>query len=347
MIGINVPIPVPMAYYSFGGWKDSLFGQLHMHGPEGVMTASTAGQDGRNRLRLGTAPDSWGVWFPDDPQQVHWSQFLDEVVQAGYQWIELGPYGYLPTDPKQLREELGSRGLSLSGGAVFAGLHRGVEAFEQAVHECRQEAELLTALGAEYLVLLPELYSDGSRLTQPTELDDDQWRTMTTGMSRLAKGLYEENGVKLVFHPHADSHVETQAQVERFLDDTDPEFVNLCLDTGHISYRRGDNLELIRKYPERVTYVHLKQVDPAVIDRVEAENLTLGDAVPLGAMVEPPLGIPEMPPVVAALAALDADIFAIVEQDMYPCAPDVPLPIATRTQRYFGGCGLGAGRTRP
>ncbi len=36
MIGINVPIPVPMAYYSFGGWKDSLFGDKHVHGPEGV-----------------------------------------------------------------------------------------------------------------------------------------------------------------------------------------------------------------------------------------------------------------------------------------------------------------------
>lgn len=36
MIGVNVPVPVPMAYYSFGGWKDSLFGERHIHGPEGV-----------------------------------------------------------------------------------------------------------------------------------------------------------------------------------------------------------------------------------------------------------------------------------------------------------------------
>ncbi|WP_433227117.1 CoA-acylating methylmalonate-semialdehyde dehydrogenase [Microtetraspora malaysiensis] len=36
MIGVNVPIPVPMAFYSFGGWKESLFGSHHMHGPEGV-----------------------------------------------------------------------------------------------------------------------------------------------------------------------------------------------------------------------------------------------------------------------------------------------------------------------
>ena len=36
MVGINVPIPVPMAFHSFGGWKRSLFGDHHMHGPEGV-----------------------------------------------------------------------------------------------------------------------------------------------------------------------------------------------------------------------------------------------------------------------------------------------------------------------
>ena len=299
-----------------------------------------------SRLRLGTAPDSWGVWFPEDPKQVSWRQFLDEVTEAGYEWIELGPYGYLPTDPERLRDELGQRGLRLSGGAVFAGLHRGEAAYQDAVKDCRQEAELLTALGAEYLVLLPELYSDGSAIVTPTTLGVESWRLMTTGMSRLARLLYDEYGVKLVFHPHADSHVETQVQVELFLEDTDPEVVNLCLDTGHVSYRRGDNLEIIRKYPERVTYVHLKQVDPAVIDRVEKEHLTLGDAVPLGAMVEPPLGVPDMPPLLDALGALDADLFAIVEQDMYPCLPDAPKPIAIRTREYFNACGLGPVRRR-
>jgi inosose dehydratase len=75
-------------------------------------------------LRIGTAPDSWGVWLPDHPGQVPWQRFLDEVVEAGYTWIELGPYGYLPTDPNQLREELASRGLKLSGGTVFTGFHK-------------------------------------------------------------------------------------------------------------------------------------------------------------------------------------------------------------------------------
>lgn len=48
---------------------------------------------------IGSAPDSWGVWFPDDSRQTPWQRFLDEVAAAGYTRIELGPYGYLPTDP--------------------------------------------------------------------------------------------------------------------------------------------------------------------------------------------------------------------------------------------------------
>ena len=98
---------------------------------------------------------------------------------------------------------------------------------------------------------------------------------------------------------------------------------------------------MIRKYPERVTYTHLKQVDPLVVLRVRAENRPFSDAVKLGAMVEPPYGIPEFPPLVEALRGLDREVFAIVEQDLYPCAPDVPRPIAERTARYLGGCGLG------
>jgi inosose dehydratase len=307
------------------------------------MTTTPAPGADLSRLRLGTAPDSWGVWFPDDPHQVPWHRFLDEVVQGGYQWIELGPYGYLPTDPEQLRDELGRRGLQLSGGAVFAGLHRGAEAYEQALKDCREEAALLGALGASHLVLLPEQYTDmhsGDAL-EPGELEPAQWNDLVTGMSALGKVLQEESGISLVFHPHADSHVDTQPRVERFLQDTDPCSVSLCLDTGHISYCDGDNIEIIRRFPTRIGYVHLKQVDPAVVRRVREERLSFADAVKLGAMVEPPGGIPAMEPLLAELGTLDVDLFAIVEQDLYPCEPDYPLPVATRTREYLNGCGLG------
>ena len=302
-----------------------------------------------SRITLGTAPDSWGVWFPEDPHQVPWQRYLDEMIQAGYVWTELGPYGYLPTDAEQLRDELGSRGVSLSGGAVFAGLHRGAAAFEQAVQECRAEAQLLTALGAGYLVLLPEQYTDqkGGNVLEASRLEPNQWRDLVTGMSELGRVLAEEFGVSLVFHPHADSHVGTQEQIERFLEDTDPATVSLCLDTGHVSYYEGDNVAIIRKNPDRIGYVHLKQVDPDVRRRVQDEALSFAEAVRLGAMVEPPKGDPSMPPLLEALADLNTDLFVIVEQDLYPCAPDVPMPIATRTREYFDGLGLGLGGPGP
>src|SRR6185369_6515800 len=113
------------------------------------------------------------------------------------------------------------------------------------------------------------------------------------------------------------------------------------------AYCGADNLRLIREYPDRIRYVHLKQVDPAIQARVREERLGFAPAVRLGAMVEPPLGEPDMPSIIDALAALDRDLFCIVEQDMYPCDFDRPLPIAVRTQRYFATCGLGSGRPCP
>ena len=88
-----------------------------------------------SNLRLGTAPDSWGVWFPDDPKQVPWHRFLDEAAAAGYTAVELGPFGYLPTNPEQLRDELGRRGLTLTGATAGTALHRGGDAFDAALLE--------------------------------------------------------------------------------------------------------------------------------------------------------------------------------------------------------------------
>ena len=152
--------------------------------------------------------------------------------------------------------------------------------------------------------------------------------------------MFEKYGVRAQYHPHADSHVDTEENIYRFLDGTDSEFVNLCLDTGHISYCGGDNLAIIDRAPARIGYLHLKQVDPEVRAKVEAEDLPFGEAVKLGAMTEPPRGIPEMPPLLDAVEKLGIDVFAIVEQDMYPCEPDQPLPIAQRTRTYFGSCGV-------
>ncbi len=186
------------------------------------------------------------------------------MSKAGYEWIELGPYGYLPADPGQLRDELGIRNLTLSAGTCFTGFHRG-DVWAETWEHVKQVAELTSALGAKHIVVIPDMWRDpatGEQLEQRS-LGAEVWTALGKGTDRLAKALHEEYGVQLQFHPHADSHVDTQEHVGRFLEITDPDLVTLCLDTGHIAYCGGDNLALIEKHPSRIGYLHLKQVDPA------------------------------------------------------------------------------------
>ncbi len=112
--------------------------------------------------------------------------------------------------------------------------------------------------------------------------------------------------------------------------------MNLCLDTGHVSYYGGDNLAIIAKYPDRIGYLHLKQVDPVIVKQVEAEDLDFPEAVRRGVMCRAARRRrPTWAPVLDAVGDLGRDLYAIVEQDMYPCPPDRPLPIARRTHTYL------------
>ena len=302
-----------------------------------------------SRLTLGTAPDSWGVWFPRDDHQVGWKQYLDDVQNAGYVWTELGPQGFLPQDPQQLRDELDQRGLKVCGGTVFAGLHKGKEALDKAIAEFGQEAKLLSAVGGKFLIHLPEQYTDmhTGEATQSGDIDPEQWANLVSGTNELGRILFEEYGVALVSHPHADTHLDIQERIEQFLVETDPQYVNLCLDTGHVAYCGGDNLQIIERFPERINYLHIKLVDPKIRERVRAEGLSLAEAVPLGIMVEPPYGEPDVPSLLSALAALDRDMFAVIEQDLYPIPSHMPLAIQARAAGYFTALGLGPVRRWP
>ncbi|MDQ0260298.1 sugar phosphate isomerase/epimerase [Sinomonas atrocyanea] len=294
-----------------------------------------------NTLIIGTAPDSWGVWFADDPKQTPWERFLDEVAEAGYQWIELGPYGYLPTDPSRLADELKARNLKVSAGTVFTAFHRGRDQWEEAWQPARQVAELTAAMGGEHIVVIPAMWRDDvtGEAVENEVLTPEQWDSLFTGHDELGRRLAEQFGLRQQFHSHADSHVQAQADIERLLENTDPELLTLCLDTGHAEYGGASSVDLIRKYPERIGYLHLKQIDPDVLAKVRAENMTWAAANTAGVMAEPPSGLPDLREVIEAVEALDRPIFGIVEQDMYPVAFDVPLPIAKRTRNYLLSCG--------
>ena len=292
-----------------------------------------------SKIVLGTAPDSWGVWFPSDPEQVPPEVFLAEVAQAGYRWIELWPYGYLPSDPAELQDQLDAHGLAVLAGTVFEHLHR-PDSWDAVWSQVTNVAALTRAVGGQHIVVIPDPWRD-HKTGAPVEsrqLPAEQWRQMTTGLDELGRRILGEYGLHVQFHSHADSHVGYQPEIERLLADTNPEWVNLCLDTGHVAYYGGDSMELIAKYPERIGYLHLKQVNPEVLAEVHEKDLSFPEAVRRGAMIEPPYGVPAMGPLLDAVAELDRDMYGIIEHDLYPCPPDVPLPIAQRTKTYLSSC---------
>jgi inosose dehydratase len=289
-------------------------------------------------FRLGSAPDSWGVWFPDDPKQTPWSRYLDEVAEAGYRYTELGPYGYLPTDPDVLRPELERRGLTVAAGFTMFDLED-EGAWEAGLAQTRGTARLVQALGAEYLIVIDDVYTNlvtGEARAPPT-LDGAAWQRLVDAVARLY-GVAEEHGLRAVVHPHVQTHIESEEQIERLLDDAPG--VELCLDVGHHAYSGGEPISFFRKHRARIPYLHLKSVDGQLRQRVEDDGTSFADAVAEGVFVEPAEGVIDFEAFRDALQEQAYEGYGIVEQDMYPTPFDRPLPIARRTHDYLVGLGL-------
>lgn len=293
-------------------------------------------------IKVGTCPDSWGVWFPNDPKQIPWQRCLDEIAEAGYKWIELGPFGYFPTDPKVMRAELEKHGLIPVGQAIDEFSLEDPSVWHETEKTVLASGELLAALGAKYFIIIDAPYSDlaTGEIVAPSRLEDDAWKRLIDTTHKMAD-LLHSLGVKLLFHPHAETHVEYEHQIERFLEDTDPDKVGICFDTGHHAYRGGDSIAFMRKHYKRIPYLHLKSVNPVVQRKVEVERIPFANAVAIDMFVEPAAGVVDFIAFRDLLREIDYTGYAIVEQDMYPAPFDKPLPIAKRTRQYLREIGIG------
>jgi inosose dehydratase len=291
-------------------------------------------------VEIGNSPESWGVLGPSDPEQTPWRRCLDEIAEAGFQWTELGPYGYLPTDPSTLLAELEARGLNLAATGVLSRLDDPA-AWPDLQENILKNGELAAAVGARYLNLIDGIFTIGAPGADPrSRLDESGWKWLIETTHRAAELARDRLGMRLAFHPCADTHVQFEDQIERLLEDTDPDLVSLCLDTGHHAYRGGDPVDFMRRHHDRIPYLHIKSVDAEVRNRVEAENLTMADAVKMGVMCEPSLGTVDFEGFAEVLRDVDYDGIAMVEQDQYRPPLDGLLPLARRTRQYFREVGV-------
>jgi len=294
------------------------------------------------QVQIGTCPDSWGVWFPEDDKQTPWNRCLDEMAEAGYEWTELGPFGYLPTDLETLRGELDKRGLKATASFAMAHLED-PEAWPEVERQVNGFGELLQPLGVKYLVLIDDCYTNlfTGEPIKPKRLDDEAWKRLIDATNRVGQLAKERYSLQVVFHPHANTHVEYEDQIEALLDQTDPDLIALCLDTGHHAYCGGDPIAFMRKHHARIPYLHLKSVDPEMQKKVEVEGIAFANAVAQDMFVEPSEGAVDFDAFRDVLQEINFEGFGIVEQDMYPAPFDKPLPISKRTRAYLQEIGIG------
>lgn len=295
-----------------------------------------------SKLTVGVCPDQWGVWFPWDEKQIPWDRALAEMAEAGFSVMETGPFGYFPTNPKLLKAVMDAYGFTVVAGTGWGILHK-EDAWADTEKAFRAIGETHAAVGAEYVVHLPPLFRDDKtwEYTDDRVLSPSAWDLYIDNANRLGRIMKQDYGLKMVLHPHGDSHIETPEDIDRIFQATDPEYVGFCLDTGHIVYGQGDPMELCRKYPERIDYVHIKAMDPGLVKQAHDEDWPFGLAVAKGCSVTPPDGEPDMKELIEALADLDKELYVICEQDMYPADPSFPLPNAIKTREYLAGLGLG------
>ncbi|MGI6545555.1 MAG: sugar phosphate isomerase/epimerase family protein [Fastidiosipilaceae bacterium] len=290
-------------------------------------------------IHVGTAPDSWGVWFPHNERQTPWQRCMDEMQIAGYEGAELGPWGYFPNDEETLRVALDKRDLKLVGSTVGGNFIDDIS-IDTMIKSIDEQAKLLNLFPtARYIVLLVDMYTDlmTGEDTMPRKLTEDQWHILYKNVQRACDQV-RKHGLTPALHPHVDCYIETEEEIERVLANTD---ATLCFDTGHHVYGGGDPVSFYKKHADRIPYLHVKECDMQIKKKMDEEGWSFAKAVIEGIMTEPGKGNIDFKEIFDYMKEIDFDGWVVVEQDMYPVKSfDEPLPIAKRTREYLKSVGI-------
>jgi inosose dehydratase len=291
--------------------------------------------------RLAIAPGSWGVEPPGDPGFPPRDTVLDEMRDAGYRYIELGPVGYLPEDPDELRAALEGRGLELVAGFAMEPFHR-PEARESTLRVVERTCRALRAGGGTRLLLIESLVPEraatlGDAAAAP-RLDAGSWRTLLETIAAAAE-LARRFGLLAAFHPHAGTVVEFRDEVDRLMEEVEAWGVGLCVDTAHSVIAGIDPVGLIRAYGPRVNHVHLKDVDERQLAQSLARRASFEEGVSDGIFCRLGDGCVAFGAVAEALSEVGFDGWATIEQDRLPGDP-AALEDASRSRSYAQGAGF-------
>ena len=289
----------------------------------------------KNKVKLGIAPIAWtNDDMPDLGKENTFEQCVSEMALAGFTGSEVG--NKYPKDPEVLKKALELRGVEICNQWFSSFLI--TKPFEEVEKEFRAQLAFLKAMGAKVIGASEQSYSVQGQLDTPIfghkyEMNDQEWDTFCTGMNKLGKIAKEEYGIALTFHHHMGTVVQSLAEVDRMMENTDPEYVSLLFDTGHFTYCGEDPLEVVKKYVHRIKHVHLKDIRPEVVEQVKKENMSFLAGVRAGAFTIPGDGCINYDPIFKVLEEAGYEGYMVVEAEQDPAIAN-PLEYARMARAY-------------
>ena len=290
----------------------------------------------KNKVKLGIAPIAWtNDDMPDLGKENTFEQCVSEMALAGFTGSEVG--NKYPKDPEVLKKALELRGVEICNQWFSSFLI--TKPFEEVEKEFRAQLAFLKAMGAKVIGASEQSYSVQGQLETPIfghkyEMNDQEWDTFCTGMNKLGKIAKEEYGIALTFHHHMGTVVQSLAEVDRMMENTDPEYVSLLFDTGHFTYCGEDPLEVVKKYVHRIKHVHLKDIRPEVVEQVKKENMSFLAGVRAGAFTIPGDGCINYDPIFKVLEEAGYEGYMVVEAEQDPAKAN-PLEYAIRARKFI------------
>ncbi len=289
------------------------------------------------QVRFGVTPTLWANDdFLDIDIGIPFGQIVSEMALAGFAGCSRG-HKY-PQNPEKLKAELELRGLSMS--EPWVSTYFTIQSmYEQTLASFDREIDFLLKMRSGDMVLAELGHSSHQ---QPIALvpnapcfSDEQWRRLGDGLNTLGAKA-KKHDIKMCYHHHMGTGVMTMEHVARLAELTDPNLVSLCLDTGHLHFAGGDNLEFIERYSDRIKHVHLKNIRQPVMDRALKENMSFKEAILAGVFTVPGdrEGCLDFGRILRALASKGFGGWLVVEAEQDP-AKAPPLRYAKMAREYL------------
>lgn len=289
----------------------------------------------KNKVFLGIAPIGWtNDDMPDLGKENTFEQTVSEMALAGFTGSEVG--SHYPTDPEVLKKALDLRGMTICNQWFSSFLiSRPYEETEEAfIRQC----DFLLKVGATCIGVSEQSYSIQGRLDQPIQsgnyvMNEEEWQKLTTGLNRLGK-IAKIKGMKLTFHHHMGTVVQTEEEIDRLMAETDPKYVSLLFDSGHLSFAGIDPEKVLMKHVSRVGHVHLKDLRKAVVEQSRKEGWSFLKGVRAGTFTVPGDGDVDFAPIFRILEDADYQGWVVVEAEQDPALAN-PLEYAMKARKYI------------